>query len=79
MTIDDSWYFRERETNPKMDKAETVEEKAKRLGVPILPQKLPKMFSEPEDVLAICGHCGKEITLSQTAPCYGVNVCPLNR
>lgn len=73
---DDSWYFQTRDTNPKMDVTETVEEKAKRLGLPIIPAKLPKMFSKRE-AIGICGHCSKEIYLD-SAPCR-TPVCPVNR
>lgn len=56
--------------------SETPEEKAKRLGVPLIPAPtLPKAPSEPNPVRAVCGLCGLELRQTMGYSCPQSN-CP---
>ena len=51
-----------------------MKEKAERLGVPIV-QPLPKIPSDPNPVVAICGECEIELNLIMGFSC-NKNNCP---
>lgn len=54
---------------------ETPEEKAQRKGVPLIPKRLPVKSMRSDSVVAICGECGLEITMSMGYCCSRSN-CP---
>jgi hypothetical protein len=52
--------------------SETPEEKAKRLGVPLIPKRPPV---NPWDVTGVCGECGLELRRTMGFVCSKGN-CP---
>lgn len=58
--------------------AETPEDKAKRLNVPIIPAKPYQPKPTPNPVIAICGECGLEIKQVMGYSCQKSN-CPVFR
>ena len=51
------------------------EKKAKDLGVPVIPKRLP-INREPNPVVAVCGECGLEIRQVMMYSCGKIN-CPV--
>jgi hypothetical protein len=71
-----------------MNEIETPQEKAKRLGVPLIPKPFPiinkplpdykdlqKFKSQIMKVVAICGSCSRELRINEKHPC-GRGDCP---
>lgn len=57
-------------------KDETPEQKANRLGVPLIPKKTPIPIRESNPVISVCGECGHEIRALEHYSCPQGN-CPL--
>lgn len=55
---------------------ETPEEKAKRLGVRFIPPLPEKEDKGPNDTVAICGQCGREVKKVEHYSCQKGN-CPI--
>lgn len=55
--------------------AETPEEKARRIGVPVVPRRPPRPPVNPDPILAVCGECGVEIRRVMMYSCQNGN-CP---
>ena len=61
--------------NLNKEKTLTPEQKAKDLGVPLIPKKLP-IDQEQNPVVAVCGECGLEIRKTTMYSCSRTN-CPV--
>ena len=57
-------------------KDETFQQKANRLGVPLIPKKAPPMPHNPNPVISVCGECGHEVRQAEYRSCPLQN-CPL--
>lgn len=53
----------------------TPEEKAKRLGVPLIPKRTLPQFKD-KDIIAVCGQCGREVNRVEMYACMNEK-CPL--
>ena len=57
------------------DQDETHEEKARRLGVPLIPKRTTPSLPGPNPVQAVCGECGIELHRVMGYVCPKMN-CP---
>lgn len=55
---------------------ETTEDKARRIGVPLIPRLPPDRRYETNPVVSVCGECGMEIRLNSSYSC-GNTRCPV--
>lgn len=65
-------------TRTRQRRDEPIEEKAKRIGVPVLPPREPIKPQESNPVVAVCGECGVEIRKCMMMSCSNPR-CPVQR
>jgi hypothetical protein len=56
--------------------SDSIDERAKRLGVPVVPKLPMQKPYDPNPVVAICGECGRDIHMME-GYCCGRNNCPV--
>lgn len=54
---------------------ETPEQKAQRLGVPLIPKRAPILPHPLYDTVSVCGECGREMKMIENFVCSRTN-CP---
>jgi hypothetical protein len=55
---------------------EEIAQRAKRLGVPVVPKLPPQPTSTPNPVVSVCGQCGREVHMYESYYC-GFASCPV--